>query len=129
MSAPTRKELAQVILDLLDSGKSAETVAKDVAEYLVAERRTRELTNLMRDVRNLRLAKHGILEADVASAYELTPAIEKEIKDLFGASRTLLNYAHDPELIGGARVTTTTQQLDVSVEQKLNQLKHADLGV
>lgn len=128
MSSPTRQELAQVVLNLLDSGKSKAQVAKDIADYLVAERRTRELTNLMRDVQNLRLLKHGILEAEVASAHELTPSIQKEIKDLFSAKHTLLDYSHDPELIGGVRVSTTDQQLDVSIENKLNQLKHADLG-
>ncbi|MDB5164199.1 MAG: hypothetical protein JWS12_817 [Candidatus Saccharibacteria bacterium] len=128
MSKISRKELAGAVLSLLDAGKSPAVVAQQIAEYLVAERRTTELTALMREVENLRFERSGVLEAEVSSAHELTPALQQEIKDLFQAKHTLLDYTQDAELIGGMRVRTIEQQLDISVEHKLNQLKHANEG-
>jgi F0F1-type ATP synthase delta subunit len=52
---------------------------QEVAAYLLSEKRASELDSLMRDIAQLR-ADEGYVEADVVSAFSLTPAAEADVK-------------------------------------------------
>ncbi|HEY1646202.1 MAG TPA: F0F1 ATP synthase subunit delta [Candidatus Saccharimonadales bacterium] len=123
----SRKKIAEVILGRLDSGESLNKLAREVAAYLLAENRSKELESIMRDVIALR-AKHGITEVSVTSAHELDANIKKDIKDLVksvrpGSTQILIDEKLSPDLIGGIKLSIINQSLDLSIRAKLNKLK------
>lgn len=124
MSRISTRSIAEATLLLLASGTSSQVVAQELAGYLIVERRTRELETLTRDLEVLRYKHDGILEAETSSAHTLTDEIKQQITQQLDAKRVLLDEVHDPDIVGGVRVRALDKQLDLSVESKLNQLKH-----
>ena len=101
--------------------------AKEVAAYLLTERRTGELDSLMRDVMQYR-ADHGIVEVSALSAHPVTASvradIEHQMKNLYPAAKqVVINEVHDAGVVGGVRLELANQQLDLSVRAKLNRFK------
>lgn len=126
MSKVSRHELAGVIIDQLKAGNSEAAVAAAVADYLVAERRTKELDGLMREVMELRAAA-GHQEVTALSAFPLADDIRREIRNLIQrqypeSKSIILHEEHDPEAIGGVRIETNDLQLDVTVKSRLRHL-------
>lgn len=120
----SRRKIAAYYADQLLSGR--QTVAKELAAFLVDTRRVRELELIVRDI-EAALAGRGILLADVASSRKLSSAAEKEVKDYLkkatGAKTTHLRQSVDSELLGGVRVTIPGSELDATLRHRLNQLK------
>jgi F-type H+-transporting ATPase subunit delta len=126
MAANDRKLLSQAILNMLEDGQSTASVAQETAKFLVSQGRTRELDALMRDVEQMRYQKDDIFEASAVSARSLSSEVEQQIKTLMGAKHVILDTSLDPEVVGGVRVRALDKQLDLSIESKLNTLRHAD---
>lgn len=126
MAKPTIKELATVILELSEK-TSEQKLAKVTASYLQQERRTGELDAIMREVKELRKKKTGLTEADVTSAFPIDATVKKQIKQLFGQN-VLINETIDKSVIGGVRVETNEKYLDLTVRNRLNQLKSIRQG-
>jgi len=124
MARPSRKTIASAVLGDLKT-KSAQLVAKELAAYLIEERRSRELEAIMRDVEVLRYAQDGVLEAQVTSVHELSAQTKRDIAHLLKAKHVILDVDVNPDVIGGVRVLALDSQLDLSAASKLNQLKHA----
>ncbi|HSX52803.1 MAG TPA: F0F1 ATP synthase subunit delta [Patescibacteria group bacterium] len=116
--------IAEATLQLLASGKSQQEVARELAGYLIDERRTRELEALTRNIEVLRYKRDGVLEAEASSAHTLTDEIKQQITQQLDAKRVILDETYDQDIVGGVRVRALDKQLDLSVESKLNQLKH-----
>ncbi len=115
--------LAQKSLGKVDS----DAFAKEVAAYLMAERRVSELDSLIRDIIQYR-AEHGIVEVIAHSAHPLTDEIRKQIeaetRQIYSdAKRIIISYQHEPSVVGGVRLEVGNQQLDLSVRNKLNLFK------
>jgi F-type H+-transporting ATPase subunit delta len=105
----------------------SKSYSKEVAAYLLTERRTSELNSVLRDVQQ-DWASDGYVEVLASSAHELTAAVKsdisKQIKQLYPqADKIVVTEVHDPEVIGGVRLRLANQQLDLSVEAKLNKFK------
>ena len=124
MSAPTRRELAEVILGLSDK-RSIKKLSDEVAAYLVANRRTSELDGVMREVARLRQARDGVTEVTVTSARQLNDATTRTIKQLLGSDKLTINQVVDAEVLGGVRLETSEMLLDLTVRNRLNRLKAA----
>lgn len=124
MSAPTRHELAEAILVLSDK-KSGKRLVEDVAAYLVAHRRTGELDAIMREVARLRQQRDGVTEVTATTAHKLDAGVHKTIKQLLGTEKMLINEVVDAEVLGGVRLETSELELDLTVRNRLNQLKAA----
>jgi F0F1-type ATP synthase delta subunit len=102
-------------------------LAKDIASYLLFEHKTAQLEPLMRDIMQYRL-DHGIVEADVMSAHELSDAISTELKQLLkqqypSAKQVTLHEKHNEQVVGGVRVQLPSEQLDLSIADKLARFK------
>lgn len=121
MAKPTKHEIAEVVFGL-SSKIPGKKLAVSMANYLQQENRTGELDAIMREVKFLRQEKDGVEEADVVSAFPLSPASKKKIKELFGKN-ILINEEIDKSVIGGVRVETNDHVLDLTVRNRLNQLK------
>jgi F0F1-type ATP synthase delta subunit len=131
MKAP-RNRISKAIADRTLKGGSDKKLAQEVAAYLLAERRTHELNSVLRDVQ-ADWAEAGHVEVVASSAYPLTAAVKadinKQISKLFPNARTItVNEENDPEVIGGVRLSLANQQLDLSVEAKLNKFKQLTLS-
>ncbi|MHB1864744.1 MAG: F0F1 ATP synthase subunit delta [Candidatus Saccharimonadales bacterium] len=122
-----RRKIAELIAERLDAGESPAKLSRQVAAYLLSERRVDELKPLMRDVMEYR-AGNGIVEATVTAAEQLEPKvmleIERYIKKLHPeAKRQVVNHRLSKELIGGVKLNVINDQLDLSIRAKLNRLK------
>lgn len=118
----SRKELAKTIARLINEGDT-KGLAKDIAGYLITERRVRELDSLMRDVAVIRQERYGITEATATSALPLAAEVKRDIKTYLKAPKLILNQEQNPRLVGGLRLETADMQLDVSVHSRLSKLK------
>lgn len=122
-----RSRIAQALEERLASGTSAAKVAKETAAYLLAEGRVGELDSLMRDIEQLRADK-GIIEVQARSAFPLSTGskadIKTRIKKAYPSAKTIIiDERLDPEVIAGVRLELANEQLDLSIENKLNRFK------
>lgn len=115
--------LAERSLGKVDSAE----FAQEIAAYLLSERRTNELESLVRDIMLYR-AQHGIVEVIARSAHSLTTATAKAIEARVLAARQdaqkiIISPVHDDSVVGGVKLEFANQQLDLSVQGKLNRFK------
>jgi F0F1-type ATP synthase delta subunit len=99
---------------------------------LLSEGRAQELNSVLRDVQ-VDWAESGYVEVLAASAHPLTTAvradIERQVKTLYpNAKQIVVTEVPDPDVIGGVRLSLANQQLDLSVEAKLNKFKQLTAG-
>lgn len=124
MAKFSRKQLASYIAAQIRSGADPKKLAATVATLLVSEKRSRELPQLMRDVRQIRLSQDGVLEVDAVSARRLSQTHTDQISALFAAEakKVIVHQSIDKDLIGGVRVETADSAADLSVRGKLENL-------
>ncbi len=102
-------------------------LSREIAAYLLAERRTGELDSMMRDIMQYR-ADHGLVEVVAVTAHPINATvradIEKRMKHLYpAATHIIVTERHDASVVGGVRLELANQQLDLTVRNKLNHLK------
>lgn len=123
----SRVKLARVVADKTMKSGVSKRFSKEVAAYLLEEGRTGELDSILRDVQ-VDWAEAGHVEVIAASAHPLSAAskmdIEREVKKIYPQAKIIgVREVHDPEIIGGVRLSLANRQLDLSVEAKLNKFK------
>lgn len=122
-----RTRIAYTIADKTLKSGSTRSLSEQIAAYLLAERRVGDLDSILRDVQ-ADWAKSGTVEVIASSAHQLSSATEAQItaqvtKLYPAANKIIVTHVEDPELIGGVRLNLPNQQLDLSVEAKLNKFK------
>ena len=122
-----RAKLAATIGKRTLHEKDVRKLAKAVAAYLLSENRVNELEPLMRDVLAYRQA-HGIVEANVLSAHELSADVNAQVERLLRqkypqAKELIVHDSTDTEVIGGLKIQLANEQLDMSVRAKLDTFK------
>lgn len=123
----SRRKIATYAADKLIAGSPKKAVLREVAAYLIATRRTRELELLVRDIEEL-LAERGVVVADVVTAHTLTASTRAEIKKLVGDKATLqLRESVDPSVLGGVRIDLPGKRFDGTIQRKLTALKAQQL--
>lgn len=123
----SRTKIADTIAqEVLESGMSGD-YAKQVAAYLLAERRVDDVDSILRDI-SLSWAKAGHVEVLAYSAHELSKAIISDITQ--EVSRYIPDAKHikvtpviEPGVVGGVRLEFMNKQLDLSVDAKLRKFK------
>jgi F0F1-type ATP synthase delta subunit len=126
MKAP-RTKIADVIAGKTLSSGVSKKLAREVAAYLLETKRADELNSILRDVQ-LNWVSHGIVEVQTVSAFPVNSEVEKDIKNVIrklypDAKKIILSERRDPAMIGGVRLEFADQQLDLSIESKLNKFK------
>ncbi|HET6747386.1 MAG TPA: F0F1 ATP synthase subunit delta [Candidatus Saccharimonadales bacterium] len=116
----SRKKIAEYAAERLI--KNDTKVLLEVAAFLVENRRTRELELLVRDI-EYALSTHGVVIADVTSAYPLSETLKNNIKELVGGKQLILRETVDPAVLGGIRLTTPGERLDATLKRKIQALK------
>lgn len=128
MSKPTVRELAKAIRNLMASNQDSNTLATQIAAYLVAERRTGELEKVMREVERQQLVEDGVMEVTATSARGLNQEIMQEISRIFSGRTVKIIEKRDKNLVGGVYIRTLDEQLDLSVRGQLKGLRNSLKG-
>lgn len=120
--------IAHRTLNVLD----ARELAREIAAYLLVERRVNELESILRDIMQYR-ADHGVLEAEVVTAHEVQNHVLTEVEQLLQAAYPSAKDVHvtnrqDPSVVGGLRVDMANEQLDMTVAAKLATFKRLTAG-
>ena len=123
----SRTQLARIVADGMSDGSFDRQKAKELAAYLLEERRTGDVMPLLRDVQRLR-TQAGVVEVVAYSAHELTKPmldrIETEATRLYPhAKQVLVTHRRDTTLIGGIRLEFADYRLDLSVAGELRKFK------
>lgn len=122
-----RSRISSTIADKTLSKGSSKQLGREIAAYLIAERRTDELESILRDVQ-ADWAAAGYVEVVASSSYALSAdaktAILAAVKPLYPAAKQIfITEVLDPALIGGVQISVANQQLDLSIEAKLDKFK------
>ncbi len=122
-----RTRIAGIIADRTLKGGLPKRLSREIAAYLLTERRVNELGPLLRDVQ-ADWAEAGYVEVIASSAYPLSARVKadivRQVKRLHPtAKRIIVTEVRDPEAIGGVRLDFAGQQLDLSIQTKLNKFK------
>jgi len=122
-----RVKIARLIADRTLKKGVSRRLSKEVAAYLLSERRVNELDSILRDVQ-ADWAEAGYIEVQAASAHPLSTNVRADITRLVkrlapDAKTVQLTEIRDPSLIGGLRLNLPNRQLDLSVAAKLNKFK------
>lgn len=122
-----RTRISQVIADKTLKADVSKSFNREIAAYLLSERRTGQLDSILRDVQG-DWARVGRVEVIASSAHPLTGAVKtdiaRRIRRLYPKARKIIvTEVHDPAVIGGVRLNLADRQLDLSVQAKLNQFK------
>lgn len=126
MKTPRLRIASTIASQTLKNGAS-KRYAQEVAAYLLAEGRVGELDSLLRDIRE-DWAKQGYVEVLAYSAHPLTAEIKadiaKRLRALYPtATSVVVTEVLDQSVIGGVQIRLANQQLDLSIEAKLNKFK------
>ncbi len=120
------RQIARVVLTLLERGEAPADVAQKVAAYLISEGYSGRVDMLVRSLEQVMRHTTGTLEVNVRSRHELSEEVRTRIIQLFqDAERVTLSEQLDPTLLGGARIVAGDEVLDVSVRSRINALKQA----
>lgn len=122
-----RHTLATAIAERTMHVHDSKLLAREVAAYLLMERRTADLESILRDIMQYR-TDHGVLEAEVVTAHEVHQRVLTDVKELLRAAYPKAKTVHvgtrqDPSVIGGLRIDMANQQLDLSIKSKLATFK------
>lgn len=122
-----RIRIAGVIADSTLKNGASKQFAKEVAAYLLAEKRVGGLDSILRDVMD-DWSRAGYLEVLAYSAHPLSAELKKQIEQHIKAvspqaKQIVITEQFDPEVVGGVRLQLANRQLDLSVEAKLNKFK------
>jgi F0F1-type ATP synthase delta subunit len=127
-----RPKLARNIADRTLKDGASKKLSREVAAYLISTGNVYELDSIMRDVQ-ADWAEAGYIEVEAATAHDLSARAEQDIsrkiKALYPKAKEVhISQLHDPEVIGGVRLSLANQQLDLSLEAKLNKFKISALS-
>ena len=122
-----RTQIAQVIAKRTLKGATSKKFNTEIAAYLLHEKRVGELDSLLRDVQ-LDWAMDGRVEVIASSAHALSTQVKtditQQVKKLYPqAKQIIITENFDPAIIGGVRLSLPNQQLDLSIEAKLNKFR------
>lgn len=123
----SRVKLAKAIADRTLRDGLSRQLSREIAAYLLSERRTSDLDSVLRDVQ-ADWAAAGHVSVLASSAYPLTATvktdIEHQIRQLYPGVRSItVNEVRDPDVVGGVRLSFADQRLDLSVRAQLNKFK------
>lgn len=101
--------------------------SKEIAAYLLVEKRVTELDSLIRDIIKYR-AQKGLIEAIVYSAFPIDNKVKTDLKNQIkniypNAQQINLIIRMEPALIGGLRIEVIERYLDLSLKEKINRLR------
>jgi len=123
----SRNELSELIGKRTMHVSEYGALVNEIAAYLLMENITSDLDSIMRDVMQYRF-EHGIVEATVLSAHELSKVDLDDIDQVLraeypSATTYIVDQKIDTSLVGGVKIEFPGAQLDLSIFSRLNLFK------
>jgi len=122
----SRRDLAQYVARQLTDGASQKKITLQLAAYLIENRRTNELSIIIRDIA-ASLADIGHLSGTITSAHELSTSTKKAVeaytKEKTEASHVSLDTIVDKSVLGGIKLELPGRELDTTITRQLTLLK------
>lgn len=127
MQVFSRRKIAGYVASELASGKPAGPVLLGAAAYLVQYKRTNQADLLVRDIEAILARDHGVVNAEIISARDLSDGIMSNIRQFVasaeGAKQVEVSVSVDPSLLGGVIIRTPRAEMDTSIRKQLNELR------
>ena len=122
----TRPHIAKAFVSQADKVGITRAV-KELAALLFEERMHDQIEEIILDIADQYQAQHGVIEADVKTAFKLSQDIKKQLIDIVkvntGAKKVVLNEETDPTLLAGLVISAPDMELDLSLKTKLAKLR------
>jgi F0F1-type ATP synthase delta subunit len=127
-----RTSIASLLAERSLEQASSKKLSHQMAAYLLEEGRVNELDSILRDVQ-ADWAEAGVVEVIASSARPLMAEVKNDIKARVRqvypkAKQVIISNIIDSDVVGGGRLSLPGQQLDMSVEAKLNKFKQLTLN-
>lgn len=128
MQAISRRKLAAYAADQLHAGEKPRKLAQQLAAYLIESKQVHNVDLLVSDIESALSVRHNISTVRIVSAHDLTAALQKTLTDFVRKTENakeviIADETTNPDLIGGATVSTPNGFFDGSVRYQLQQLK------
>ena len=122
-----RSRISRTIANRTLKAGSTKKLSKEIAAYLLNDGRVGDLDSILRDIQ-ADWAEAGYVEVLASSTFPLSEKVKLDIKSRMKklyprAKRIIVTEIHDEDVIGGVRLNLANQQLDLSIEAKLNKFK------
>ncbi len=121
-----RPQIAKAFVKQADKNGINHAV-KELAALLLEERMHDQIEEIILDISKEYQLQHGMVEADVKTAFKLSADIKKKlvetVKKNTGANKVLINEEVDSSLIAGLIVSAPDMELDLSLKSKLAKLR------
>ncbi len=119
--------ISRVITSQTKSGTIPSELPKQIAAYLLEENRTGDVYSILRTVQQ-DWADGGNVEAIVTSAFPISSSTRSDIIDVLkksypNAKSFKIIEELDQSVVGGVKVNTANEQLDLSIATKLGKFK------
>lgn len=127
MSKVSTTELARFAVDRIESGAPRNEVSTQIAAYLIDERRTRDLTVVMRAIEE-ELMRRGSEQVVITSARSVSEETKKQLAKLLGAKNPVFSEIIDKDVIGGVKAQAGEKQIDLTIRGKLQSFQSKIIG-
>lgn len=118
----TTKQLATVVIDLVESGKaSVQEVTDGLVRLLAAQHDLKRLHDLERAIEHVWKQRYGVATLTIETAHPLTASLRKKIEQTTKGAE--VREVVNPDLIGGARLTIDDRVIDGTITGTLDQLR------
>ena len=122
----SRRTIARTVASQLTSGVDQKVLVKQLAAYLIDNRRTKEANLIARDIET-ELASRGIVVATVWSPRSIDDEVRQAVQTLAKAEfdnvkNVEIREKIDPSLLAGIKLAVPGKQVDLSARHKLDKL-------
>jgi len=133
MHKVSRRRLASTVVELLArQPKNRQHIVQTLAAYLIAHKQQKRIDLLLLDIASELQRVDAHLYAEVTSAFPLDDAARRELTTYLRQAARVetveLDEQVNADLLAGAVVRTSDQELDTSARTKLNRLKSLNLN-
>lgn len=122
----SRRKITSYVADQLAAGVQTKKLVKELAAFLIDNRRTKEIDLVVRDI-EYELKNRGIVLARITSAHELSAATKQALTQLVKqntkAKTVQLTQFINPTVLGGVKVDLPGLQLDTTIARRLTALR------
>lgn len=120
---PTEKK---TVLETLVAKMAMDPVVKNFCELLADKERLAELEAIAVDFRKMLEAKQGVISGQMITVSAMDVGRQKDLVDRLEKQtgrKLVLDFASDPEILGGVVLKVGDRVLDASLRAQLNMLK------
>jgi len=116
---------------VIQADKNMKRAIRELASLILEERLHSEIDEIISDIAEVYFRTHGIVEAEVKTAYKLSSQLKKElevrVKQETGAKKVNMHEIVDSTLLAGVIVNAPDMELDLSLRSKLARIQRGSI--